>query len=373
MSAAPRRRTLLLCALAASAALVVAAVAVAKQAFITSFHNVSRIASAVPTSGPARGDQNPYGVALVPRTVGNLKRGDVLVSNFNDAANHQGTGSSVMEISPSGKAKVFAIVPQPTSTKAVGLTTALGVLPNGYVFVGSLPAPGGTASAARAGAVTILNSKGKVVETLKGGPINGPWDMTIVDRGTDAVLFVTNVLNGTVAAHGNVVNKGTVVRIILRFPAGHPPKVTEEKVIATGFAEKTDPAALVIGPTGVGVGAPGTLYVADSARNRIAMIPNAVNRTTVAQHGGTTLASGGALNDPLGLAIAPNNDVLTVNGADGNIVETSHAGARLATKTLVPNGAGDLFGLAVRFGPGGVYFVNDAGSGAASNSLELLH
>ena len=35
-------------------------------------------------------------------------------------------------------------------------------------------------------------------------------------RGTVADLFVTNVLNGTVAAGGKVVHGGTVVRLTLR-------------------------------------------------------------------------------------------------------------------------------------------------------------
>ena len=33
---------------------------------------------------------------------------------------------------------------------------------------------------------------------------------TAVDRGADSVVFVTNVLNGTVAANGAVVNRCTV-------------------------------------------------------------------------------------------------------------------------------------------------------------------
>ncbi len=53
---------------------------------------VSTVASAVPAHGPAAGDGNPYGVAVVRRSTGRLVKGDVLVSNFNNAANQQGTG-----------------------------------------------------------------------------------------------------------------------------------------------------------------------------------------------------------------------------------------------------------------------------------------
>jgi len=87
---------------------------------------------------------------------------------------------------------------------------------------------------------------------------------------------------------------------------------------------------------------------------------------------GTLLTSGGWLNMPLGLAIAPNGDVLTVNGGNGRIVETNMAGMQIATKYLdksgKPAGAGALFGLAVAPHGMGVYYVDDA-----ANTLRVLH
>ena len=68
------------------------------------------------------------------------------------------------------------------------------------MIVGSLPTSNGTSSTAQAGCLLVLNSHGQVVETIAGGPINGPWDMTAVDHGLFTTLYVTNVLNGTVAA-----------------------------------------------------------------------------------------------------------------------------------------------------------------------------
>ncbi len=363
-------RSIVLAAIAALAA--AAPSAAAAQPFIAGLHTTQRIASAVPTSGPAAGDQNPYGVAVVPRTIGDLVRGNVLVSNFNNAQNQQGTGSSIVEISPGGQVHVFAVVPTPTATPAVGLTTALVVLRSGYVIVGNLPAPGGTSTAARAGALTILDAHGHVVKTLSGGDINGPWDMTAVDHGNRAVLFVTNVLNGTVDAKGANVDRGTVVRIRLRIHHGHI-RVTSNQVIANGFIEHTDPNALVVGPTGVGLGADDVLYVADSNANRLAAVPDALTRTSILGGGGKTVSAGGNLIDPLGLTIAPNGDVVSANGGNGKIVETTPAGAQVATKELVPAGAGDLFGLAVTLGGDGLYFVNDAGTGPNANSLELAH
>jgi hypothetical protein len=343
------------------------------SSFIAGLSKIDTLSSAVPTTGPAKGDENPYGVAVVSKSKGSLARGSVLVSNFNNAKNQQGTGSSIVEISPGGSLRTFAVVPRPTATPAVGLTTALVYLKRAFVIVGSLPAPGGNSAKAGAGALTVLNADGHVVSTIRARDINGPWDMTAVDHGSTAVVFVTNVLNGTVAAKGKVVKRGTVVRLKLSLPSNGKPRVLGNRVIATGFPERTDPAALIVGPTGVGFGRHGTLYVADSAANRVAAVPQAMTRTSALGGGGMTVSTHGSLNDPLGLMIAPNGNVVTANGGDGKFVETTPTGRQVAVKNLIPNGGGDLFGLALAPNRRGIYFVDDAGSGSAANSLRLLH
>jgi hypothetical protein len=225
---------------------------------------------------------------------------------------------------------------------------------------------------AKAGCLIILDSDGEVVETLNNEDgINGPWDLTSVDNGADSDVFVTNVLNGTVAADGAVVNRGTVVRLVLHTAGSAAPWVVSSTVIGSGFAERTDPAALVVGPTGDAVSAKGTLYVADTADNRIAAIPDALTRTHTA-FTGNDVTSNGWLNAPLGLTLAPNGDILTVNAGDGRIVETTPSGAQVAFQWLdasgSPPGDGALFGLVVTPNKTGVYFVDDA-----TNTFELLH
>jgi hypothetical protein len=70
------------------------------------------------STAPPNGDVNPYGVAIVPSTVGKLTAGDTLVSNFNDKANVQATGTTLVEISPTGTLSVFAsITPSSLSSR----------------------------------------------------------------------------------------------------------------------------------------------------------------------------------------------------------------------------------------------------------------
>jgi len=328
-----------------------------------------------PSTVPDNGDVNPYGVAVVPSSHGALHQGDVLVSNFNNSSNAQGTGTTIVQDS-GGTVTKFAQISAadvPACTGGVGLTTALVVLRSGWVIVGSLPTSDGTSATAQAGCLIVLDSSGTVQETFSGDGINGPWDMTALDGGRLADLFVTNVLNGTVAAGGGVVNGGTVLRLHLVITGGSLPKLMRTTRIGSDFAERTDPAALVVGPTGVGLGADGTLYVADTVNSRIAAIPDAVRRFGSAGDG-TTINQGGALKGPLGLAIAPGGDILTVNSINGKIVETTPSGKQAAVATLdntvvqgAPNGNGTLFGLAVAPGGAGVYFVDDG-----SNQLNFF-
>ncbi len=349
---------------------ILAGAASAGTTFIGPLNTVTELTS----TNPGNGDQNPYGVAVVPRSTGDLHRGNVLVSNFNDQANVQGTGTTIVQVTPHGTLSLFAKVGNlgKACPGGVGLTTALVALRSGWVIVGSLPTQGGNISGF--GCLIVLDSHGVVRETFTGRGIKGPWDMTALDLGGISELFVTNVLGG-ILGPGNP-NGGTVVRLLITSGPSGLPHIVATTQIGSGFAARTDPTALVIGPTGVGLGRNGTLYVADTLASRIAAIPDAVLRFSD-DRTGRTVAEGSPLNGELGLAIAPNGDILTVNGGDGNIVETTPGGAQVF-KTIdtqgSPPGAGNLFGLAIKPGADAVYFVDDfGGPGGNSNSLSLFH
>jgi len=344
---------------------------------------ITEVASTIPSNG----DLNPYGVARVPTTKGSLTKGNILVSNFNNSQNLQGTGTTIVQITPSGTVTLFAQIDAnnlPGSCPGgVGLSTALVALKTGWVVVGSVPTTDGKSDTVQAGCLLVLNSSGQVVETFFGSLINGPWDMAAFDAGNRASLFVTNVLNGTVAGGGKIVHEGTVLRLDLNIPHGAMPVLEQMTIVASGFAERTDPAALVIGPTGLALSHPGhdpeanhegqVLYVADTLKNRIVAIEDPLQRRG-SDGTGTTVSEGGAFNGPLGLEIATNGDILTVNGGDGYLVETKVVGqhGHQVKKVLLddmgnPPGAGALFGLVDVAGQG-LYFVDDN-----ENQLNLFH
>ncbi len=330
--------------------------------------------SVVASTVPANGDVNPYGLLRVPRTTGSLVAGNLLVSNFNNSSNLQGTGTTIVQVAPNGTTTLFAQINASTlpgpCPGGVGLTTALVALKTGWVIVGSLPTSDGTSATAQAGCLIVLDSNGNVWETFYGSLINGPWDMTAWDGGSSVDLFVTNVLNGTVAAGGKVVHGGTVTRLQLAVTEAVAPLLESISVIGSGFEERTDPVALVIGPTGVGINASGSmLYVADSLENRVAAIPDPLTRVTSAGVG-ATVSQGGSLNDPLGLTVGANGNILTVNGNNGLGIEITPNGQQVFRTLLddngTPPGNGALFGLVDAKGSG-LYYVDDD-----TNTLNLF-
>jgi hypothetical protein len=353
----------------AAAATRTARASTTAPAFLSNLQTIKTIGSTVPPIG----DVNPYGLEVVPTTVGSLTAGDYLVSNFNAKSNDQGTGTTIVELTPRGKRSLFATVRAsklPGSCPGgVGLTTALSILPGGYVVVGRLATTTGMSATAQYGCLIVLNSHGQPVSTIAGKNIQGPWDMTSVTQGSTTTLFVSNALNGGAAKGAKTIDNSTVVRIRLSTAAGHAPSVESEQVVANKIPWRDDKAALVIGPTGLALASSGTLYVADTLKSRIIAIPDAMTRTTPIADANITLTSGGHLNQPLGLILAPNGDILTTNAGDGNIVETTPSGHQVATAAGdAKTGAGSLFGLAIEPGGKGLLYVDDG-----FNSLRLLH
>jgi DNA-binding beta-propeller fold protein YncE len=293
---------------------------------------------------PANGDQNPYGVAFVPLGIapgGKLHAGDILVSNFNNSTaggNLQGTGTTIVEIKPDGAQSLFFQGP-----KGLGLTTALGVLRNGFVLVGNVPTSDGTFSTIQKGSLLILDKQGDVVANLQDpAKLDGPWDLTVADYGNLAFVYVSNVLNGT------------VTRLVLSVPSfGNNIRVLSSTTIASGYAHRSDPNALVVGPTGLAFDpATDVLYVASTDDNAIYSIPYANIRLTSAGKGSLVFRDP-HLRGPLGLVLLPDGNLIAANGdaINGNpnesseLVEFTPTGHFVGQMSIDPS-QGGAFGIA---------------------------
>jgi hypothetical protein len=325
------------------------------------------------TTVPANGDVNPYGVAFVPKgfaASGSLSPGDVLVSNFNDSDNLQGTGTTIVSVSPAGVTSPFYQGPA-----GEGLTTALGVLRSGFVLVGNVPSTDGTSATVGQGSLIVLDSSGnKVAEfqdpSLLGGPsspLDGPWDLTVVDGGASAHVFVSNVLSGT------------ITRLDLKISrAKDSVTIAKQTQIASGYTHGPDPAAFELGPTGLVYSvAKNTLYVASTDDNAVYAVTGAVNRKTDGGIGTLIYQDGTHLRGPLALGMAPNGDLIAANGDAVNadpahpseLVEFTTKGQFVAQLPVDSSGEGAAFGLAISAPSGST--IQFAAVDDLTNSLDI--
>ena len=323
------------------------------------------------------GDLNPYAVIVAPVAAGKIRKGDVLVDNFNNLSSLQGTGTTIVDYDPATRqTTLFARLPQrvPNCPGGVGLTTAMAMLKSGWVIVGSTPSTDGTTRTKGDGCLLVLDADGQLVATWAGPDINGPWgNMAVIDRGATATLFVSMAgfdlpgyeVRDPATGYPVTVNKATVLRIELAIPPGKPPAIVARTVVAAGFAARADKDVFLIGPTGLALAGDGTLYVSDAMDNRIVAIADAAARTDSAGTG-RLVTKDGLLKRPLALALTQAGHLLACNAKNGQLVEVDPAtGKQLyaqwidANQAQSPPGNGDLFGIAMTPDGKGFYYVED--------------
>jgi hypothetical protein len=271
------------------------------------------------------------------------------VSNFNNFNNLQGTGTTIVKLTPTGDLAPGVVAGTAGNAATFfqshlsGLTTALGVLSRGFVVVGNVPTSDGTLNTISQGALQVVNGRGKLVATLSDSTyLDSPWDLTVNDQGDRAQIFVSNVVSGTVSRLDvNIGAQGFVV--------------TRKAQIAVGYSHQPNAAALVLGPTGLAYDASSdTLFVASTADNAIFAVPHAGERNTAADKGQVVFVDP-HLRGPLALAFAPNGHLLTANGDAVNadplhpseIVEFTRRG-RYVVEVNIDASQGGAFGVATK-------------------------
>ncbi|WP_263354849.1 NHL repeat-containing protein [Acidicapsa acidisoli] len=299
--------------------------------------NPARSASTVPSNG----DVNPYGVAFVGNNFltgsGPLKHADILVSNFNNKNNLQGTGTTIVRIPTSGAPTLFF-----QGTAPLGLSTGLATLQYGFVLVANLPTADGTSATAKAGSLLVINNQGKLIQTFDSAQIDGPWDMTVVDHGDKASAYFSNALNGTVSRIDFAVTEQGLTKL-------------DHYTIGSGYQHQGDPAALFDAPTGLVYDKKtDRLFVASTLDNVVFAIPQASKRTNSDGPGFIIYDDPAHLHGALAMAEAPNGHLLVTNNdvinSDPNqpseIVEFTKEGDFVKEIPVDPNQGGS-FGLGV--------------------------
>jgi hypothetical protein len=365
----PRATRALMAAAASAALLIAAGTAYADpQGFLETVHKHTTLINTVPENG----DQNPYALVVAPVSAGTVKKDDVLVDNFNNSTNLQGTGSTIVDYHPDTKQMtVFATIPRDLKEcpGGIGLSTAMTMLKSGWVIVGSTPSNDGTTGTKGAGCLIVLDPQGKVVSTINSPNINDPWgNMAVVDNGNSATLFVSNAGFGVGSAAGDppVFKQATVLRLDLDIPDGKPPVVKKETVVGSGYGAQADKGVFLIGPTGLALSSDQKLlYVSDAIGNRVNVIEDPLTRDTSAGVG-RQLAADGLLHRPLAMVTAPNGHLLVTNALNGQVVEIDPASGKQiyarwidTDKAQSPPGNGDLFGIVMTPAGDGFYYVQD--------------
>lgn len=309
------------------------------------------------TVDPINGAVNPYGLAIAPESSGTIQRGDLVVCNFNDNANVQGTGESIIALSPQAGSQPRAIS---ESSSLLGCN-ALTVVDDDAIWTADFASQN----------VLDVSASGAIEQTLMGSPFANPFGMIAVSQSDRTVLYATDATNGT------------VIRITSGFGSVHT------DVIASGFAVNGGAPGSILGPSGLAYHAQhDRLYVVDGTNNTVVALRHVSTIPAggvVVNGGGTTFGgpfhhrarlvySGAPLNGPISSALLPNGNLAVGNTLDPNgsnlIVELTPNGKVLDVDNVDTGASGAIFGMVASGtrGATNLYFNDDN-----ANAVVLLH
>lgn len=282
------------------------------------------------------GEQNPYGLDVAKVTSGKLTAGDLVVCNFNNKANVQGTGSTIIALHPIEENKPRFIAQFP----ALLGCDALALAPNDEIWTSNFSANDNA----------LVSPSGHLDRVMNGHPFNHPFGEAFASfdgRFGVAAFYVSNA------------GDGTLVRI--NITASHTFTV---QTIAKGFAVNHGAPGSILGPSGLQYDAAhDRLFVVDGANNTV----DVLNRVSsigqvdvIVKPDGRTFAgrckafaknifAGAPLNGPISSALLPNGNLVIGNTLDPDgknlMVEITPTGRLLAVRNVDTGAAGAIFGM----------------------------
>jgi hypothetical protein len=256
----------------------------------------------------------------------------LVVCNFNDKANVQGTGFTIVALHPKPGSKPLLV----SSSKTLVGCNALALSTGDDIW----------AAAFTANDNPVLSPTGVLEINIKGKPFDRPFGQIFAQpKGGSPAFYATDA------------GDGTVVRINLGSPFTFD-------VIAKGFAINHGKPGSILGPSGLAYDPNGDqLYVVDGTNNTVV----AFSKVSSIPNGGVTVEKGGKtfkgpsahdarlvfagapLNGPISSALLFNGNLVvgnTGNPSGKNImVELSPTGKMLATRNVDKGASGALFGM----------------------------
>jgi hypothetical protein len=294
------------------------------------------------TVDPKNGDTGPRAISLVRSTFG-LKKGQLLVCNFDDSAGTAGKGTTIEVLDPNAHSKPATFT---ESTKIEGCDGNAVTATNQVYGAGLV-----------SGLVSRFGQTGKF-EKSHGSPIEVPF------ADTDAFCGEAYAPEDIYIADSKT---GSIVKLAFIPVSSGNVKLVQ---VVTGFGVNKGSGWSVLGPSGMqydshktGSRCNDTLYVVDGVDNTIAAISNASNLLQkdeiVVQPGGkkfkcahpkstcaTLVYSGSPLDAPVAAALLPNGNLIVANTQGGNkLVELTPSGKVLDTKLIDKSATADVFGL----------------------------
>jgi hypothetical protein len=293
------------------------------------------------TVDPSNGDKGPHSISIVKANITPLKKGQLLVCNFEDSSGNAGNGTTIELLNPTTGSNPTTFTQNSLIKGCSGVAVSS---QSDSVYAAGL----------NSGVLTGFNAKG-VEQTTFGSPLQAPFDDTdIANKG----LYAAEYMMTSDAKTGAIVSAG-----VNSYASGFYLQV------ASGFAVNSGSGLSALGPTGLSYyPKKNVLYIADGVTNTVVKFTNPNDLLTkneiVVKSGGTKftcthkkttcgklIKKGSPLNSPIAMCALPNGNMIVANGAaasgGGNeLVELTPTGAVLDTVVLDTAASPEIFGLA---------------------------
>jgi hypothetical protein len=287
------------------------------------------------------GDMGPRAISLARATFG-LKKGQLLVCNFDDSAGTAGNGTTIEVLDPDPHSKPVTFT---QSTKIEGCDGDAVTATNQVYGAGLV-----------SGLVSRFDQTGKL-EKSHGSPIKIPF--------ADADAFCGEAYAPEDIYIGDS-KTGSIVKLAFVPVSSGNVRLTQ---VITGFSVNKGSGWSALGPSGIqynsqrtGSLCNDTLYIVDGVDNTVVAVSNASNLLEkdeiVVQPGGkkfkcahpkstcaTLVYSGSPLNAPVASALLPNGNLIVANTGNNTLVEMTPTGKVLDTKTIDTSTIAHVFGL----------------------------